>query len=251
MTLHCVVYKLITQRYSVNNQRTVTEAIKMSRFGSVSDVELSQIVLEKDAKNTHKATNFARSCFENYLSEKNIVIDAKTITKVELDNILMKFYVELRKQDGTFYKKSAFRAIRSGIHRHFKTLMQIDNDPAFIKSDISFRAQCVQLKKQGLAKVVHKIPIFTEDIKKLYSSAVFDISHPKSLQRQIFFELMLYLCRRGQENIRELTKSSFIVKRDENGTEFIEKNIDELTKNHREFDIEDEGGIILATGKKS
>ena len=41
-----------------------------------------------------------------------------------------------------------------------------------------------------------------------------------------------------------------MVKCDENGTEYIEKHKDELTKNHREFDLQEEGGIILATGKR-
>ena len=40
---------------------------------------------------------------------------------------------------------------------------------------------------------------------------------------------MLFLCRRGRENLRTL-KNSFVVKIDGNGVEFIEKSMDELTK---------------------
>ena len=220
------------------------------RYATVGEKELDAIIYEKDAKNTHKATLFSWNCFLSYLKEKNIVIDVEKITKVELDNILITFYVELRKQDGELYTKTAFRAIRHGLQRKFKSLRQLDiiDDPAFTKSDTVFKAQCVQLKKKGLAKVEHKPPICSEDIRKLYSSPVFKLNNPRSLQRKVFFEIMFYLCRRGQENIRELTKSSFAVKRDENGTEYIERDIDELTKNHRECDPEAEGGIILATG---
>ena len=52
---------------------------------------------------------------------------------------------------------------------------------------------------------------------------------PASLQKKFFFELMLFLCRRGRENLRTL-KNSFVVKIDGNGVEFIEKSMDELTK---------------------
>ena len=46
---------------------------------------------------------------------------------------------------------------------------------------------------------------------------------------KVFFELMLFLYRRGKENLRTL-KNSFVVKIDGNGVEFIEKSMDELTK---------------------
>ena len=60
--------------------------------------------------------------------------------------------------------------------------------------------------------------------------------------------MFLFLCRRGRENLRNLTKSSFVVKRDANGTEYIEKVLDELTKNHRGDDKCEEGGLVYATG---
>ena len=49
--------------------------------------------------------------------------------------------------------------------------------------------------------------------------------------------------------MRTLTKSCFILKTDENGIEYVMKNIDEYDKNHRENDSDTEGGIIYATGK--
>ena len=124
-------------------------------------------------------------------------MDLKTVSKPELDAILVKFYVELRKKDGTFYTKSAFRAIRNGVQRQFKALLEVDiiDDPSFTRSENVFRAQCVQLEKKGLAKVEHKPPICSTDLNKLYSSSVFDMTHPKSLQRKVFFELIFYLCR--------------------------------------------------------
>ena len=180
-------------------------------------------------------------------------MDPEIISKLDLDTILIKFYVELRKQNGKMYTKSAFRSVRHGIQRKFKSIRNIDiiNDPEFVQSENAFTAQCVVLKKKGLAKVEHKPPISDTDMKKLYSSTVFSIDQPKSLLRKVFFELMLFLCRRGQENLRLLTKSSFVVKKDENNMEYIIRNIDELDKNHRENDINCDGGVIIATGKEN
>ena len=59
---------------------------------------------------------------------------------------------------------------------------------------------------------------------------------------------MFYLCRRGRENLRLLTKESFKVNNGEDGKRFMTLEKDELTKNHRVNDQQHEGDIILETG---
>ena len=60
----------------------------------------------------------------------------------------------------------------------------------------------MQLKMLGLAKVDHKSQITKADMELLYSSGVFSATKPSSLQKKVFFEVMLYICRRGRENLR-------------------------------------------------
>ena len=138
----------------------------------------------------------------------------------ELNKIMEKFYVEVRKQDGELYSKSTLLSIRFGIQRKINEMrkdVNIIESVEFKTSNEIFRAQCVYLKKEELAKVNHKKPISVEDMKKLYSSNVFILENPKSLQRKVFFEVILYLCRRGRENLNNLKKGDFIVKVDDKG----------------------------------
>ena len=100
------------------------------------------------------------------------------------------------------------------------------DDVFFTSCNEIFNAQCVFLKKEGLAKVMHKQPISPLDMTKLYQSAIFDCKTPKSLRPKVFFNVLFFLCRRGQENLRELKKSNFLLKVDENDCEFIEKCTD-------------------------
>ena len=58
--------------------------------------------------------------FSSYVKEKNINFDVGTINKDDIRNILDKFYVEIRKQDGTHYTKQSLKCIRSGIQRRIK-----------------------------------------------------------------------------------------------------------------------------------
>ena len=156
----------------------------------------------------------AKNLLLTYCKAKEIDCSTITSTKEAFDDFLRKFYVEIRKQDGTLYKKKSFQSIRFGIHRFIKSIhadWDVIDGTAFTESNEVFQAQVVQLKKQGFAKVDHRPPIAPGDMEKLYSSTVFSLSHPKSLQRKVFFELVLYLCRRGQENLRNLKKSDFVV----------------------------------------
>ena len=60
--------------------------------------------------------------------------------------------------------------------RHFKQELNVDitKDVEFNEANRVYEAQCVELKKQGLAKTEHK-PIADEDIEKLYRCGTFNI----------------------------------------------------------------------------
>ena len=62
--------------------------------------------------------------------------------------------------------------IRFGLQRHFllKGEFDIISDGEFSKSNQIFEAAIVELKRQGLGKVDHHIPISKEDLEKIQSS---------------------------------------------------------------------------------
>ena len=55
---------------------------------------------------------------------------------------------------------------------------------------------------------------------------------------------MLYFCRRGRQNLRQLRKTDFSVNIDGSGARYICKITDELTKNRREDDEGFDGGVM-------
>ena len=142
------------------------------RFPSVSEADLGRLVDDKDAKNTKRATKTALRVLQQYLKEKKV---SEPQTKDGISNVLKLFYAEARKVDGTSYSKSTLNSLRFGLGRHFKATLGFDiiNDPAFAEANKVFGAKCVELKRQGLAKVEHTPPICEEDLKKLYESDVF------------------------------------------------------------------------------
>ena len=92
---------------------------------------------------------------------------------------------------------------------------------------------------------------FSGDIRKLYKQTMY--MSPDSLQgllNKVLFETILYFCRGGRENIRELDSSVFEIKYDADGRKYIVKVKSEQTKNHQGTTNEDEsdGGRMYATG---
>ena len=85
-----------------------------------------------------------------------------------------------------------------------------------------------KLKECGKAKVEHHEEIEPEGILKLYSG--FDISTPSGLLERVWYDLVLQFCRRGSENLRQMTKSTFAVSNDTTRRRFVYEVEDEAEK---------------------
>ena len=69
------------------------------------------------------------------------------------------------------------------------------------------------LKREGADKTNHHPPISEGDLQKMYSSQVLSNKTPITLVQKVWFEIMLHFCRRGREGLRNLTSTSFILKK--------------------------------------
>ena len=83
-----------------------------SRFASLTASDIDDLVESKDSVSTKKATRAAVDLFRKYLVNKNMQEDFLSSSNEELNDILEKFYVEVRKIDGTDYSKSSLVAFR-------------------------------------------------------------------------------------------------------------------------------------------
>lgn len=125
--------------------------------------------------------------------------------------------------------------------------MDIIKDPEFTEANTVYQTEISELKREGKVKTQHKPPINNEDIRKLYESGLFNLNQPDTLQNKVFFEIMLFFCRRGRQNLRELKTEDFSIKTDPYGVRYVDKINDELTKNHRENDEAQEKQAMFET----
>ena len=147
------------------------------------------------------------------------------------------------------YKENSMESIRHGLNRYLKNpphnkTFDIIKDPKFTNSNTNFKAVMIELKRQGKGDVEHYPIIPDDEIRQLYSCMQMDISTPQGLHNKVQFDIRLYFCRRGNENMHSMTKDTFIIEREKNtGAKIVKKAQGELTKNHR-LDKENSSGVM-------
>ena len=133
--------------------------------------------------------------------------------------------------------------LRHSLNRYLKSPpnekeFDIIKDKEFSASNESFKAALRELKQFGKGQISHHPEIAEVDLTKLYSNSEC-LKDPVVLQEKVQFDIRFYFFRRGAENIHQMTKSTFVIKTDVNtGRRYVCKAIDELNKNHNEFDRE-------------
>ena len=218
-----------------------------NRFPLIEDGDLQDLYDAADSKNTKRQIKYSVGILSQYCESRGecTLADVEQMPVDQLDNFLSKFYPALRKVDGSLYTKKSMQGIRYGIQRHLQDSRGIDivKDIGFSESNKSFKAMMVKLKNEGLGFVQHKSVIPKSDFAKMQASKSLDMNTPKGLQNKVFIDIMLFLCNRGQENLRSMKVSDFIVTTDEDGLRSVTRR-DMLTKNNRENADEKTGGMM-------
>jgi hypothetical protein len=103
----------------------------------------------------------------------------------------------------------------------FNRQLNLTKDANFSKSNRVFVGILKNMRRGGKDTTTHKSLISKSDMEKLYSSGVLNNSTPQGLIWKVFFELSLHFIRRGREGLRELHKTSYLIKKDDAGIEYI------------------------------
>ena len=221
------------------------------RFAEVSEETVRNMTKKKNAPKTDESTKSGVKILADYCRNAEIVFPPTMATAAELNSVLSRFYIAARTKKGEIYKINSMKSIRFALQRYFLETNHIDiiEHEELTEANMVFQNVLKKVKAAGKGDTVHYPEIEPEDLRKLYSS--FDINDPAGLQELCWFNIMFYLIRRGCENVRQMTKSTFQITTDATGKQFIHQKTSELTKNHNENDNNDDTngeGRIYATG---
>lgn len=207
-----------------------------SRFAQTSAEERDKKRMQINSKKTLKANKGAAKIFKDYLQVQGESKNFEEFDNAKLDEMLGRFYMDLRREDGTYYKVNSMETIRHGISRYLKSppfnrKIDIVKDSLFIESNTCFKAVLAEAKRLGMVEVHHPI-ISDTDLSLLYTSNNLSIATPRGLFNKVQFDIRMFFCRRGIENMHTMTKNTFRVEIDENtGRKVVTKNLNDFTEN--------------------
>ena len=146
-------------------QNTGTMALDQARFPLVSDGEILEINETAASKNTARATKTWMAVWSEWCQARNINVNMESYCPQALDGLLNKFYVEIRKKDGTDYEPDSLRVMQAAIdryHRHKNYPASIITGREFTKSQETLDAKAKQLRRQGKGKRPNKAQPYSE-----------------------------------------------------------------------------------------
>lgn len=209
---------------------------KKKCFASSNDEEKEKIMEDRNKKNTQRATKNVIKTINDYLTEK----EKKAFDELsddELPAILLDFYTDLRKVDGGMYKLQTLKCLRAGINRYTKEKRNLDiiKDVKFTKTNEMFKAVSAKARKEGRGSTKNYPPIEDDDMAKLaqyFDHDVLNSPDPRKIQKCALFYIIYWFCRRGRENLYDMTTDTFKIGTEYDGKQYVYQAVDEQDKNH-------------------
>lgn len=155
------------------------------------------------------------------------------MSKDELNSCLKCFYTSARKQDGSYYKATSLKSIRSALDRHLRLpphnkQFSIVSDAAFSEANRVLCGFVKELKISGkIEGVMHRKVIRKEQLELLFNRGQLGPANsqdPAELLRTAWFYIGLYFGRRGLGDQRDLKASMLVLKKSPDGAEYFELN---------------------------
>ena len=138
---------------------------------------------------------FEANTFCRYLIGKGYPkVDFEHFSKLELNDVLQIFYLDIWKVDGGKYKTSSLEQFRHSLNCYLETSSKFNiiKNTDFADANLSYRMMLTEWKRDWLGITKHYPIINTPDLEKLYKSYLFNINIPTGLLLKVQFDVCLY-----------------------------------------------------------
>ena len=129
--------------------------LEESRFPVVSTEEITDINESAASKNTKRTTQTWLTVWMKWCKARNIDDKIERYSPQALDEVLKKFYVEVRKKDGSEYEPDSLRVMQASIDRYLRQKNYPDSiisGREFKKSQETLNSKAKLLRYQGKGK---------------------------------------------------------------------------------------------------
>ena len=159
----------------------------MSRFALLNDADVKALSEQSKNLNTQRSTIQWLNVYQRWAAERGMDENMNELPPNELDNVLQRFYGEIRKANGAEYEPDCLRVMQGALHRHLvekKYGFNIISDDLFRAFRNVLEGKARLLRQQGMGKKPNASKALTrEDENLLWSIGRLGASSPTSLVR--------------------------------------------------------------------
>jgi len=141
----------------------------------------------------------------------------------ELDECLLRFFVENGKSDGSDYESDSLRVMLAALDRHLKkndSKVSIAKDREFVEYRQVLEGKASAFREKGHGKRPNVTKALTiQDEEQLWKNRVLGEQNPKSLLYTLWYLLTLHFGLRGCQEHQEMFVEDFSLNKDGQGTE--------------------------------
>ena len=126
-----------------------------SRLPLTSNEQMQETIKEAENKNTLRMTKTWMRVWYSWAKSRQINESKETMAPAALDGVLQKFYLEVRKQDGSEYEPEALKVMQEALERYLSTQKypySLVNSLEFSSSRAVLEAKAKQLRMNGYGK---------------------------------------------------------------------------------------------------
>ena len=147
---------------------------------------------------------------KSFLETQNENRRLETIPPSELNDVLCKFFLSVRKPDGSNYEPNTLRSFMSSFDRHLRKMkygFEIVSSIEFARVREVVRAKQRDLKSQGKGNLCQKAdPITDVEIDKLWECKLLGTHNPESILNSLWLFNTIYFGLRGSDEHRSMSR---------------------------------------------
>ena len=190
------------------NEKTLANLSPAEEPTSKDEVEIEKFLQEQKSKNTQHKTKCDLNAWKKFCESQKKSRAIENIPANELDHLLSKFFISVRKQNGTEYEPGTLSGFQRSFQRYLHekgSLINILRDNEFSKSREVLAAKRKNLVRQGKGNCPNATRELTEaEEDALFENGQFGVHDPKSLQRALWWFLSLHFGWRARDESRKL-----------------------------------------------
>lgn len=190
-----------------------------------SQEQIENFVTNQKAKNTIRKTKSDMNILHKYLNSIGKNTEIESLPANDLDHLLSKFFMEVKKADGSDYEPNTVSSFQRSIQRYLeekRSQLNIFKDNEFNTSRMVLAAKRKSLVHDGKGNKPQATKSLTDaDEEAFFSTGQFGDHSPEVLQRTLWWFLSLHFGFRARDESRKLCWGDVQLQKASNGEEML------------------------------